>query len=199
MTARPLGSRGNGPRLGVDGATPFLALGLWWPADGRVARADARVDRRAAAEIVARVDAFLANHGVTADDLTGIGVGVGPGSYTGARVAVAWASGMARALGIPLVGGDTLAARAAAWLAPDADGEVAVEARRGEAWVQAWHRPRVGAPDPVGPRRIERVDALSFDARASLACAPDAAVHAQRVGRSDAEPPRVRYPPTASP
>lgn len=183
----------NGPWLGVDSATPYLALALWWPDEARGARGSWRVDRRVAAEIAPRAAALLRAHGVVAGDLTGIGVGIGPGSYAGTRVGVAWATGLARALGVPLVGGDTLAARAAAWLAPGATGEVAVEARRGEAWVAAWHRPLDGPPRATAPRRRGPLAALAPDARASLACPPDALSHARRVGARDAEAPRVSY------
>jgi tRNA threonylcarbamoyladenosine biosynthesis protein TsaB len=51
---------------------------------------------------------LLAKHGLTPKDITAIGAGVGPGSYTGIRVSVAFAKGMALALKIPLVGISTL-------------------------------------------------------------------------------------------
>ena len=186
----------NGPSLGLDSATPYLALALWWAHEGRGVRASARVDRRVAAEIALRAEAFLRSHGVATGDLVGVGVGVGPGSYAGARVGVAWATGLSRALEVPLVGGDTLAARAAAWLAPGTEGEVAVEARRGEAWVAAWRRPADGPPLPLAPRRRVPLVSLPRDVRASLACPPDALVHARRVGAPGAEAPRVVYEPT---
>ncbi len=187
------------PRLGLDTATPFLALALWWPASGRVARAAWRLDRRLAGELAVRIDAFVAEHGMAAAELGGIGVGVGPGSYTGARVGVAWATAAARALGVPLVGGDTLAARAAACLRPGERGAVAVEARRGEAWIETWRldddgRPTVGE----GRRRLATLD-LPADAAASLHHAPDAAFHARRVDAPDASPPIVRYAPAGTP
>jgi len=181
------------PRLGIDTATPFLALALWWPADGRVARAAWRLDRQVASELVARVDRFLAEHGVVPIDLGGIGVGVGPGSYTGARAGVAWATAAGRALAVPVVGGDTLAARAWACVSPGSRGAVAVEARRGEAWLETWSRTPDGRGEVEADRRRVAVDRLPADAAASLGIAPDAAVHARRVGAEDAGPPVVRY------
>jgi tRNA threonylcarbamoyladenosine biosynthesis protein TsaB len=50
--------------------------------------------------------------GISAKELTMIGVGVGPGSYTGVRMAVSTAKAMADALQIPLVPIPTLAALA---------------------------------------------------------------------------------------
>ncbi len=50
--------------------------------------------------------------GVAFDDLTRIGVTVGPGSFTGLRVGLAFAKGLATALSIPCVGVTTLEALA---------------------------------------------------------------------------------------
>lgn len=181
------------PRLGLDTATPFLSLALWWPDDDRVARAAWRLDRRLAGELAVRVDAFLREHGVAPADLGGIGVGVGPGSYTGARIGVAWATAVARALALPLVGGDTLAARAAACLRPGERGAVAVESRRGEAWVETWRLAPDGRSATGEDRRRVATAELPADAVASLREPPDAALHARSVDAPGAPPPEVRY------
>lgn len=54
----------------------------------------------------------MAEAGVAFDDLTRIGVTVGPGSFTGLRVGLAFAKGLATALSIPCVGVTTLEAMA---------------------------------------------------------------------------------------
>ena len=51
--------------------------------------------------------------GITADDLTALTVVQGPGSYTGVRIGVAMAKGLAASRGLPLVGVNTLEALAA--------------------------------------------------------------------------------------
>jgi tRNA threonylcarbamoyl adenosine modification protein YeaZ len=180
------------PRFGLDTATPFLALALWWPESDRVARASWRLDRRLAAELVPRIDAFLASHGVGPEDLGGVGVGVGPGSYTGARVGVAWALAVGRARSLPVVGGDTLAARALATIEPGAMGWVAAEARRGEAWLQRWAW-RAGALEALGERVATPFAELPAAAASSLDRAPDAGWHARAVDVPGAPPPRVSY------
>ena len=181
------------PRLGLDTATPCLSLALWWPLADRVAREHRRVDRRLAAELAPAIAAFLRAHGVTPGDLGGIGVGVGPGSYTGARVGVAWALGAGRALGIPVVGGDTLAALAVALIPPGGHGQVAVAARRGEAWCGTWSVGSDGQPRETAARRSCPRAVLPDAARTSLDRAPDASWHARSVDHPDALPPRVRY------
>lgn len=47
---------------------------------------------------------MLAEHGLTWQDLDAIGVGTGPGNFTGIRISVAAARGLALGLGVPAVG-----------------------------------------------------------------------------------------------
>jgi tRNA threonylcarbamoyladenosine biosynthesis protein TsaB len=51
--------------------------------------------------------AFLAEQGATLGDLRGIVVGTGPGAFTGLRVGLATAKGLAHGLGLPIVGVST--------------------------------------------------------------------------------------------
>ncbi|MFI0846363.1 tRNA (adenosine(37)-N6)-threonylcarbamoyltransferase complex dimerization subunit type 1 TsaB [Mesorhizobium sp. IMUNJ 23232] len=65
-----------------------------------------------AEHLIAVVDAALAAAGKTYANLGAIAVSVGPGSFTGIRVAVSAARGFALALGIPAIGVNTLEALA---------------------------------------------------------------------------------------
>ena len=69
-----------------------------------------------------------------------IGVGLGPGTFTGLRIGIASAQALAAARGLPLVGVSTL--RSLALAAHDRDPECAtlavIDARRGEAFVAGW-------------------------------------------------------------
>ena len=83
--------------------------------------------------------------GVKSADLTAIAVIIGPGSYTGVRIGVAFAKGLALALNIPLLGVNTLDATMAG-LPPSSRPFVAVaEAGRGRVcaavyrWDEATH------------------------------------------------------------
>ena len=68
-------------------------------------------------------------------ELGGIGVTIGPGSFTGLRVGLAFAKGLAIALGVPCVGVGVLEALAAS---TDARGRVlaAIDAKRDQAYLQ---------------------------------------------------------------
>ncbi len=126
--------------LGLDSATRYLALALWSPTEGTLVRRCADVERDHAARIVADLDELLADARATRQQLRGIGVGLGPGSYTGLRVGIATAQGLATGLGVPLSGTSSLSAMAYAHLA---DGEAALfgfDARRGNVYAARLRR-----------------------------------------------------------
>ncbi len=84
------------------------------------------------------------------DSLQRVGATVGPGSFTGLRVGVAFAKGLASALSIPAVGVGALEA-----LADEADGLVAavIDARRDQVYLQVFEAGvPLMAPDvlPIG-------------------------------------------------
>lgn len=85
-----------------------------------------------------------------------IAVGVGPGTFTGLRIGVASASGLARSRGIALTGVSSLRALAANGVGDDPRTVLAVlDARRGEAFAAAWHGERVElAPCALDPASL---------------------------------------------
>ncbi len=62
------------------------------------------MDRGQAERLLPMLEELLAEAGVAWPDLDGIGVVTGPGNFTGVRLAVAAARGLALSLGIPAVG-----------------------------------------------------------------------------------------------
>ena len=113
----PVGAR---PRyaLAFDTANEVIAIGLGvLHAESLevevVASAEASAHRASNTQLLLRIDALLAEQGVARGELACIVVGRGPGSFTGVRIAMATAKGVASALGVGLVGVSSL--DAVAW------------------------------------------------------------------------------------
>jgi tRNA threonylcarbamoyladenosine biosynthesis protein TsaB len=101
-----------------------------------------RVSR--AVRVLEDADQLFRESGADRRELTGIAVGTGPGSFTGLRVGLATARGLAFALGVPVAGVSTLEA-----LSAGAPGALPViDARRGEVFVLQGE-PRVLAPEDL--------------------------------------------------
>jgi len=88
--------------------------------------------------LMAAVDQVLAGARWTARDLEGLAVAVGPGSFTGLRIAVSTAKGLALALGLPIAAVPTLDAMAAAlpWAALPVC--PVLDARKGEVYASLY-------------------------------------------------------------
>ncbi len=97
--------------LGIDTSGYVNAVGV---VDGRRMLADntfpAKTD--SLEQIVVNIDTTLKNVGLTIDDVQGIGVGLGPGSWTGIRVGVTVGKMLAFSMGRPVCGVPTLEALA---------------------------------------------------------------------------------------
>jgi tRNA threonylcarbamoyl adenosine modification protein YeaZ len=95
-----------------------------------------------AATLLEDVDALFRQASARPRDLDALVVGTGPGSFTGTRVGIAVARGLALALGVEGAGVSTLDA-----LAAGSEGALPlIDARRGEVFVPG---PEARAPDAV--------------------------------------------------
>jgi tRNA threonylcarbamoyladenosine biosynthesis protein TsaB len=96
-----------------------------------------------ALEVLAEADELLRAADLTPVELDLLAVGVGPGSFTGVRIGLAAARGLALALDLPVAGVSTLDALAAG--APGAT--PVVDAKRGEIFTVVSGHVRCQAPD----------------------------------------------------
>ncbi len=89
--------------LSIDTASGLASVAL--SRGGEViAESTWHCQRNHSVELLPAIDRLLANVSVSTGDLTAVFVSVGPGMYTGLRVGVATAQGLARASDLPLVG-----------------------------------------------------------------------------------------------
>jgi tRNA threonylcarbamoyladenosine biosynthesis protein TsaB len=100
-----------------------------------------------ASTLLEDLDALLRQASARTADVDALAVGIGPGSFTGVRVGLATARGLALALAVPAAGVSTLDA-----LAAGAPGALpVVDARRGEVFVLQ------GEPKVLAPAAFEVV------------------------------------------
>lgn len=87
--------------LAVDGALGAFSAAVLAPS-GETAAGTAGND--ALERGIAMVDGVLARAGLRLEEIDALATGTGPGSFTGVRIAVSYAKGLALALGRPLAG-----------------------------------------------------------------------------------------------
>ena len=165
--------------LGMDTATAGTAVAVWAPDGPAIERRDdppAGGRPAHAGRLLVLIEEVLAAANASWDAVERIAVGVGPGSFTGLRLGIATARGLAQARNLPLVGVSSLAALAAGAnppvkqgvrppvsplkhgvRPPVSPGEIVavIDARRGEVFAAA---PGVFGPVALAPDALaERI------------------------------------------
>jgi tRNA threonylcarbamoyladenosine biosynthesis protein TsaB len=139
--------------LGLDTATLTSGIAIL---DGDRVLAEARHDASGrTADLLVAIDAAFARAGLEPTAIDAVAIGAGPGSFTGLRIGMATAKGIAFATQRPLWLVSSLAA-----LAEDARATLdntrrviaaVLDARRGEVFAGCFRAP---ALDPLGPERV---------------------------------------------
>ena len=147
--------------LGIDTATWTAAAGV--VRDGEVLGEGVyREERSHTRSLTQLVDRVLGDAGLAIADVDALAVSIGPGSFTGLRVGLALAKGIAFAGGLPIAASPTL--EALAWVADAAPGDAvcaALDARKREVYAALF------AADDRGPRRLTADVAQSPEALAA--------------------------------
>lgn len=153
--------------LALDTATPATVVGV--AADDGTLLAERRHDPEPGEkpghtrQLLPLAQEALTAAGAQWSDVTRIGAGVGPGTFTGIRIGVATARALAQGLNAETVAIHTL--RALTLNVPrDHDNVLAVlDARRGEAFVAAWDRDGTPILEPAAwrPERLAEVPDLA--------------------------------------
>lgn len=126
--------------LAIETATEACSIAVL--VDGAVIERFEIAPRRHTELALPWADALLAEAGIAKSQLDAIAVGRGPGAFTGVRLAIALAQGIALALDRPLLPVSTLAA-----LAMRSCGDrtlAAIDARMGEIYVASFQRDGAG-------------------------------------------------------
>ena len=160
--------------LVLDASTPVVAVAL--AKDGEV-RAEISISARGASEVLLpAADAALSLAGEDLAAMERLVVGVGPGTFTGIRVAAATARALSLGTGAALSRNSTLAALAAPALSCYKDVLAVLDAKRGQVFAQRFSRvgpttdiscvrpedlPARDAPLVVGDGAVRYRDALA--------------------------------------
>ncbi|HLP67101.1 MAG TPA: tRNA (adenosine(37)-N6)-threonylcarbamoyltransferase complex dimerization subunit type 1 TsaB, partial [Rhizobium sp.] len=139
--------------------------------DAVLGQATETIGRGHAEKLMEKIDAALAEAGLSLEAVERIAVTVGPGSFTGIRVGVAAARGLALALGIPAVGVSTLAVLASAETA-SAPVVAVIDAKRDEIYIQAFDQARAIDQAIVGSAEDARDLVERLGARVTGSAAP---------------------------
>jgi tRNA threonylcarbamoyladenosine biosynthesis protein TsaB len=148
--------------LAFDTATPFVTVALH---DGADVVAERRSGQRMrhGEQLAPLIEAVLGDASIVRQDLTAIGVGIGPGPYTGLRVGLVTARTLAFVLEIPTYGVcslDVVALEAAHGSSPvSRDFVVATDARRKEVYLASYDDQgrRLDGPEVVRPAEAATV------------------------------------------
>ncbi len=176
--------------LALDTTTEACSAALW--SKGGIVSDRFVVEPRGHTQrLLPMIDSLLADAGWTLSDLDGIACTRGPGSFTGVRVGVSAAQGLAFAADLPVMALSTLAVLA--WqgraLAPQYERwQVAMDARMGEIYTAAWQVDPQGLTE-LEPEALMAPDQLQVRS-ADTACG--------RIGAGWALPPLDRWGSTVA-
>jgi len=164
-----------GPVLGIDTATRVERLAI--VAAGTVAGTLSQPARSHGATLPEAVERLLGGAGLRARDLAAVAVGIGPGSFTGLRVGLSYAKGLALASGCRLVGIPGLDGLAVAALGCSAakNSELVcslLDARKGEVYA-ALYRVAADGLEKVSGYCLVRLGSLADRIDSSVVFAGD--------------------------
>ena len=169
--------------LAIDTAGVDCSAALFDSTAGVIlARATEAIGKGHAERLMALIDEVLVSAGIALQAVERVAVVIGPGSFTGIRVGVAAARGLALALRIDCVGVTTLEVLARHYLFENAGLPVvaAMDAKRGEIYAQAFDvsGEALSEPQALSPEGVAELarlhGAMVTGSWAAHSSAPDA-------------------------
>jgi tRNA threonylcarbamoyladenosine biosynthesis protein TsaB len=124
--------------LAADTSTSMGSVALL-DGDTLIAETRLQMGRGHSERLLPAIEGLLALTGRTLEKVDLIGVGLGPGSFTGLRIGVVTMRMLGYALGIPVKGASSLEALCAPWMHQDAMLVSTLDAFKGEVYAGAYH------------------------------------------------------------
>jgi len=146
--------------LALDTSTEACSVAL--ALDGQILALDEVCPQQHSKRILPMVQQLLDDAGVSLHQLDGIIFGRGPGSFTGVRIGVSVAQGLAFGADLPVFGVSTLAAMAQAAAVQQNATEViaAIDARMAEVYIAAFTLDEAGLMQAITPEIAAKPAAL---------------------------------------
>ena len=145
--------------LALDTSTEACSVAL--ALDDQILALDEVCPQQHSKRILPMVQQLLADAGVSLHQLDGIIFGRGPGSFTGVRIGVSVAQGLAFGADLPVFGVSTLAAMAQAAVQQNATEVIAaIDARMAEVYIAAYALDEAGLMQAITPEIAAKPAAL---------------------------------------
>ncbi|OYW92069.1 MAG: tRNA (adenosine(37)-N6)-threonylcarbamoyltransferase complex dimerization subunit type 1 TsaB [Alishewanella sp. 32-51-5] len=146
--------------LALDTSTEACSVAL--ALDGQILALDEVCPQQHSKRILPMLQQLLSDAGVSLYQLDGIIFGRGPGSFTGVRIGVSVAQGLAFGADLPVFGVSTLAAMAQAAAVQQNATEViaAIDARMAEVYIAAYTLDEAGLMQAITPEIAAKPAAL---------------------------------------
>jgi tRNA threonylcarbamoyladenosine biosynthesis protein TsaB len=144
--------------LAIDTATERCSVAL--SIDDRSIERATETQRGHADLVLPMVEAVLEESGLTLRELDGLAYGRGPGAFTGVRIAVGVAQGLAYGAQLVTVGVSDLAAVAQQFTSPGARILVCMDARMNEVYWARFEATSDGLVVPTSAERVDRPEAV---------------------------------------
>jgi len=170
--------------LAVDTSTTQVGIALY---DGAqvIAEYAWRSNRRHTVELAPGISDLLTRCGLTMDDVTALGIALGPGSFTSLRVGLALVKGLAFSKNIPLIGISTLDILAHAQPESELPLAVAIQAGRSR-FALGWYKSSKKAWQAQGEARIVTIDEINAEVESpSILCGEFSAEERQELNNKN--------------
>jgi len=170
--------------LAVDTSTTQVGIALY---DGAqvIGEFAWRSSQRHTVELAPAISDMLARCGLTMDDITALGVALGPGSFTSLRVGLALVKGLALSRQIPIIGIPTLDILARAQPPSELPLAVAIQAGRSR-FALGWYKSSKGGWQAQGGERIATLDEINAEVQSpSNVCGEFSADERQKLSDNE--------------
>ena len=170
--------------LAVDTSTAQVGLAVY---DGTQVTGEYawRSSQRHTVQLAPAIAELLARSGLTMDDISALGVALGPGSFTSLRVGLSLVKGLSLSRHFPLIGIPTLDIYAAGQPVSKLPLLAAIQAGRGRLAV-GWYKSTKNGWEPKELARIMTVQELVYEVKTpSIVCGEFTAEERQHLAKDE--------------